>query len=87
MAAVSPKLKVADVKINTKAIKEEIAKYQKENVEILVFPELCLCGYTCNDLFFQSLLQEECMEGLRSLTEFSKGIPMLIFVIPASFIF
>ena len=80
VAAVSPKLKVADVKFNTKAIKEEIAKYQKENVEILVFPELSLCGYTCNDLFFQSLLQEECMEGLRSLTEFSKGIPMLIFV-------
>ncbi len=80
VAAVSPKLKVANVKFNTEALKEEIAKYQKENVEILVFPELCLCGYTCNDLFFQSLLQEECMDGLRQLTEFSKGIPMLIFV-------
>ena len=58
VAAVSPKLKVADVKLNTMAIEEEIVKMAKEKVEVLVFPELCLCGYTCNDLFFQSVLQE-----------------------------
>lgn len=80
VAAVSPKLKVADVKFNTQAIKEEIVKMQSQNVELLVFPELSLCGYTCNDLFFQSYLQEQCMESLRDLTLFSKGIPMLIFV-------
>lgn len=80
VAAVSPKLKVADVEFNTNAIREEITKMAGQQVEVLVFPELCLCGYTCGDLFFQSLLQERCMSALRELTEFTKGIPMLIFV-------
>lgn len=80
VAAVTPKLRVADVKFNTQAIKAEIVKMAKEQVEVLVFPELSLCGYTCNDLFFQSVLQEQCMRALREITEFSKDIPMLIFV-------
>ncbi len=80
VAAVTPKLRVADVKFNTQAIKDEIVNMAKEQVEVLVFPELCLCGYTCNDLFFQSILQEQCMHALREITEFSKDIPMLIFV-------
>ncbi len=80
VAAVSPKLKVADVKFNTMAIEEEIVKMAKERVEVLVFPELSLCGYTCNDLFFQSILQEQCMNALREITEFTKGIPMMVFV-------
>ena len=80
VAAVSPKLKVADVTYNTQAIKTEIAEMAGEGVEVLVFPELCLCGYSCNDLFFQSLLQEQCMKALREITEYSQGISMLFFV-------
>ena len=80
VAAVTPKLMVADVKFNTQAIKEEILKMESKQVEVAVFPELCLCGYTCNDLFFQSELQEQCMVALREITEFTKNIPMLIFV-------
>ena len=60
VAAVSPELKVADVKFNTLKIEEEIARQTKEGTEILVFPELCLCGYTCGDLFLQPLLSEAC---------------------------
>ena len=80
MAAVSPKLKVADVKFNTLAIKEVIDDMQKQGVEVLVFPELCICGYTCSDLFFQPVLQTQCMNALREITEYSQGIPMMIFV-------
>ncbi|MBQ2740133.1 MAG: NAD(+) synthase [Clostridia bacterium] len=80
VAAVSPKLKVADVEYNVKAIQEEIVKMAKQQVEVLVFPELCLCGYTCGDLFFQPFLMERCLDGLRTLTEFTKGSSMLVFV-------
>ena len=80
VAAVTPKLRVADVKFNTQAIKEEILNMASKQVEVAVFPELCLCGYTCNDLFFQSELQEQCMLALREITEFTKEIPMLVFV-------
>ena len=80
VAAVSPKLKVADVKFNTLVIKEEIDNMQKQGVEVLVFPELSLCGYTCSDLFFQPVLQQQCMNALREIAEYSQGIPMMFFV-------
>lgn len=80
VAAASPELKVADVKFNTLKIEEEIAKQAKEGTEILVFPELCLCGYTCGDLFLQPLLTDACKAALREITVFTKGISMLIFV-------
>ena len=80
VAAVSPELKVADVKFNTLKIEEEIARQTKEGTEILVFPELCLCGYTCGDLFLQPLLSEACRRALKELSLFTRGISMLIFV-------
>ncbi|MBQ8374777.1 MAG: NAD(+) synthase [Clostridia bacterium] len=80
VAAVSPKLQLADVKFNTMSIEAEIAKQAKEGVEVLVFPELCLCGYTCGDLFLQPFLIEKCKDALREITQFTKGIDMLIFV-------
>ena len=58
VAAVSPELKVADVKFNTLKIEEEIARQTKEGTEILVFPELCLCGYTCGDLFYSPFFRK-----------------------------
>ena len=44
VAAVSPELRVADVKFNTLKIEEEIARQTQAGTEILVFPELSLCG-------------------------------------------
>ncbi len=80
VAALSPRLKVADVNFNTQAIKEEIANMAAQQVEVLVFPELSICGYSCNDLFFQPILQQQCMAALREITEYTKDIPMLVFV-------
>lgn len=79
-AAASPQLKVADVKFNTLKIEEEIVRQKKAGTEILVFPELSLCGYTCGDLFLQPLLIESCLAALKELADFTKGIAMLIFV-------
>ena len=80
VAAVSPELRVADVKFNTLKIEEEIARQTQAGTEILVFPELSLCGYTCGDLFLQPLLIDACKSALKEITAFTKGISMLIFV-------
>ena len=63
-AAVTPKIRVADVTYNG----GEIERYMKEASEagagIIVFPELCLTGYTCGDLFSQDLLSPSSKGGV-----------------------
>ena len=80
VAAVSPELKVADVKFNVANLKEEISNYAAKGVELLVFPELCICGSSCGDLFFQSFFLKECKQALKELAAFTAGISTLIFV-------
>ena len=48
-------------------------------MELLVFPELCLSGYTCNDLFLQEVLLEQVKEELKNLVDFTRGRKMLLF--------
>ena len=55
-AALSPKLKLADVNANVREIISEIKKLAQVNAEVAAFPELSLCGYTCGDLFFSEKL-------------------------------
>ena len=73
IASGAPRVKVADVSYNVGKILEMIAKFEKEQVEIAVFPELCLTGYTCGDLFHSSLLLEESRKGLEKLLDYSKN--------------
>lgn len=79
-AAVSPKLKVADVRYNAEQIKNEIEKHAKDGVELLVFPELSLCGYTCGDLLLQTSLTDACANALKEIAEFTKDYSLLVFV-------
>jgi len=79
-AAATPAIKVADPYYNSKKIFEEIKLRKEDGVQLLVFPELCLSGYTCGDLFNQPLLINSCKEALIRLTEETKGINMLIFI-------
>ena len=51
-AAVTPTIKVGKPQDNAAAIMEKIAAAGKRGAEIVVFPELCVTGYTCMDLFF-----------------------------------
>ena len=53
IAAAVPKVSVGNVDANVKEILQKIDEAEKENVQLTVFPELCLTGYTCGDLFFQ----------------------------------
>ena len=73
----SPIIRVADVEYNTKQIKDLINKAYQDNISILTFPELCLTGYTCSDLFFQSLLLKEVEKAIVDITNSSTDIPIL----------
>ena len=58
VAAAVPAVRVADCEFNSRHIVDLFFEAARKNVEIVVFPELCVTGYTCGDLFEQSLLLE-----------------------------
>ncbi|WWR16461.1 NAD(+) synthase [Lachnospiraceae bacterium JLR.KK008] len=79
-AAVTPKIKVADPEYNRKVICEGMEKARKEGAKLIVFPELCLTGYTCGDLFLQDRLLQEARRQLQAVIESTRGCDALVFV-------
>lgn len=79
-AAVTPKIRVADPVYNCGQICEGIREAYARGARILVFPELCLTGYTCGDLFLQERLLSEAMEQLGSIIEYTEGYDALVFI-------
>ncbi|MGE0529260.1 MAG: NAD(+) synthase [Bdellovibrionales bacterium] len=63
----SPRVRVADCRENARRIVELLKRAEQEGVVILVFPELCLTGYTCADLFQQSTLQSSALTALQEI--------------------
>ena len=80
VAAVTPKIKVADPQYNAEQIKERLAEAYDKGAKVIVFPELCLTGYTCCDLFLQELLLEEALQQMIGLAGFTRGHDALVFV-------
>ena len=80
VAAVTPKIKVADVAYNAQAVCAELKKVYERDAKIIVFPELCLTGYTCSDLFLQELLLEEAKRALLTVAAATQGHDALVFV-------
>lgn len=78
--AASPHLQVADVLYNLEEIKKAFVGAEKDGVELLVLPELSLCGYTCGDLLLQPTLLDGCEEALKQLIAFSVGKRAVLFV-------
>ena len=70
-AAMTPKIKVADCRYNTEQIKELITKAYDNKAAIVSFPELCITGYTCNDLFLQDTLIYEAYNSLIDLKKYT----------------
>ncbi len=64
VAAVSPALRVADVAFNVAAICDGLREARTQGCALALFPELSLTGYTCGDLFRQSLLLEAALQGV-----------------------
>lgn len=80
VAAATPMVKVADTAFNTEQIIELIHKAAKENVRVLVFPELCITGYTCGDLFLQNALLTSAKESLIKIIRATKNLNMVVVV-------
>ena len=74
VAAATPKLRVADCQYNAEQIIELLGQAQSQSVDIVVFPELCITGYTCGDLFHTKTLQDAAMEALERILVASKTI-------------
>lgn len=72
--------KIGDPKANAKKILNMIWEAQSKNVEILVLPELCLTGYTCQDLFVTTHLMEECLCELDSIRKGSFLSSVLVII-------
>ena len=80
VAAVTPKIRVADTVYNTKKIAELMEDSVKGGAKIVVFPELCITGYTCQDLFLQERLLQGAKDGLMELAKASKKLDAIFFV-------
>ena len=77
-AAVTPILKVANPEFNTEEIIKCAKEAEKNGAGIILFPELCISGYTCGDLFYQEFLYSKSMDCLKMLAESSKEINAVI---------
>ena len=79
IGTVVPRLKVADVNYNVEEIKKTLKDHQ--DTSILVYPELCITGYTCADLFEQSLLLSQSEQAVIDLVEESVKYPQTCIVV------
>lgn len=73
IAAVSPAVTMGNVEKNCNEIINMLEKAKNQRVQIAVFPELSLCGYTCGDLFHQKALIDACYSGIMKICEYSKA--------------
>lgn len=78
VAAATPDLQVGDVPFNTAKIIEQIRLAREKRAKLVVFPELCLTGYTCGDLFLQDSLLQGVFTGLREIIQTSAGMDLMI---------
>ena len=85
-AAVTPQVKVADVPFNVKELVARAHEAAAEQADVALFPELCITGATCGDLFFQPQLIQAAAEGLQTFAEqteeldcaFIVGLPLAV---------
>ena len=80
VAAVTPKIKVADTSYNGELIRKLMKKTAKAGAKVVVFPELCITGYTCSDLFLQEKLLTSALDELVKISECSQNIDGIFFV-------
>ena len=80
VAAAVPAVKVADVEYNVQQIESLIAQAEGRGVEMMVMPELCLTGYSCQDLFKQQALLDRAEQGVMVLLDFTRKLDIITVV-------
>ena len=79
-AAITPKIRVAQPEFNGAEIIRLAKEAAGNGAKLIVFPELCITGYTCGDLFFQAALIQKARETLFAIADAVKDLDALIFV-------
>ncbi len=77
VAAAVPSVRIADCKFNASQIEKEIIIADGKGVEIIAFPELCLTGYTCGDLFAHRLLLANAELGLMQILNNTRQLDII----------
>ncbi|MDY5846397.1 MAG: NAD(+) synthase [Bariatricus sp.] len=80
VAAVTPDIRVADVWHNCEEICGKIKEAEAEGAKIIVFPELCITGYTCSDLFTQDILLRDAEKAIQVIAKETGEGNSLVFV-------
>ena len=80
VAAVTPDIRVADVEFNKEQICRKMDEAAASGAKIMVFPELCVTGYTCSDLFTQDVLLDHAREVLTEIAVHTRDMDALVFV-------
>ena len=80
VAAATPEIKVADPAFNKQAIIQKIEEAEQKRAVVAVFPELCITGYTCGDLFLMEPLLQQAKQALLDIAAETNGKNMLVFV-------
>lgn len=80
VATATPQVAVADCEANTQAILACINEMAAAHAKVMVLPELCITGYTCSDLFWQTKLLDEAEAALSAIAEESRQVDALIAV-------
>ncbi len=79
-AAMTPPVRVADTAYNAQQIMNQIDEAAANGAKIIVFPELCITGYTCQDLFWQETLLNGAKDALKKIEEHTEQYDALVFV-------
>lgn len=80
VAAAVPAVKVADCKFNAQQTEKQIVIADGKGIQIIVFPELNLTGYSCGDLFAQSLLLEQAELALMQIVNNTRQLDIISIV-------
>lgn len=86
VASIAPALRVADVDYNVEQIIDALAQAAAQDVQVAIFPELCITAYSCADLFYQGHLLHAALGGLRRIAQATAtecvscvvGLPLLV---------
>ena len=80
VGSVTPNVRVADCEYNAKEIIRVLRVCERKKVKIVVFPELCVTGYTCGDLFLQSTLLESAKSALGKIIKATEQMELLALI-------